>query len=440
MLRFVAGGLSLFFVCWSKFARAQAASGAGGAAAEAPRGIVTKAVSPEGWLEGLAPASLRVVVGGLALWQWLGVVLGLLVGWGVASLVSKGVSRAIGGLVRKTPTSWDDAIVGSAQRPIRLILRVAFFQFACSQLDLPAAADGVIGHLVYTGYVIGIAWLLLACLDTGVTAYEGALADDTAEELETRALRTRLTVARSITSALMLLAAGAVLLMQFDAVRSVGLSLLASAGVGVAVVGFAAQKSLAGVIAGIQLSISQPVRIGDLIQYDGEIGTIEEINLTYVVIKLWDERRLVIPISKFIETPVQNWSRDHLQLTGTVFLHVDPTTPVPLLRAELQRLCAAHELWDGRTAVLAVTDMGVDTITLRALVSVGHPDHVFDLRNAVREGMVGFLQGLEGGKYLPRRRWELVGGETPPAGRRDGASGDGAAKAFNTPPGAGRSE
>ena len=364
---------------------------------------------PEIWVLDLVPDRIQGMnLWGMALWQWIGIAIGVVAGWLVATLIASGTVAALDRLVRHTVATWDDLLLQAARRPVRLLLWVLLFQLTCSQLALPSMTERNIGHVAYSGYVIGGVWLLLAFINTGTSVYEGALADDTVGELKSRALRTRLTVARSITSALLLLAAGAILLMQFEVVRNIGLSLLASAGVGVAVLGFAAQKSLAGVVAGIQLSISQPVRIGDLIQFENELGNIEEINLTYVVIKLWDERRLVVPISKFVEANVQNWSRGHLQLIGSVFIHADPTVPVPLVRAELERLCAAHKLWDQRKALLAVTDMSPDSITLRALVSVSHPDHFFDLRNDIREGLIAFLQRLDGGAYLPRRRWEIA--------------------------------
>ena len=357
---------------------------------------------PNSWVKALVPDQVQgVMLWNMPLWQWLGIAVGLGLGWVLATLIASAAVSALDKLAQRTVTTWDDMLLRTARRPVRVLLWVVFFQLVCTQLDLQQSADRTIGHLAYTGYVIGGTWLLLGIVNTGTVFYEGALADDTVGELKSRALRTRLTVARSITSALLLLTSGAILLMQFEVVRNIGLSLLASAGVGVAVLGFAAQKSLAGVFAGIQLSISQPVRIGDLIQFENELGNIEEINLTYVVIKIWDERRLVVPISKFVEANVQNWSRGHLELLGTVFVHADPTLPVPLLRAELLRLCEEHKLWDKRKALLAVTDMSPDSITLRALVSVSHPDHFFDLRNDIREGLVAYLRELDGGAYLP---------------------------------------
>jgi hypothetical protein len=289
---------------------------------------------------------------------------------------------------------------------------VLLFSLLTSQLALPATAQSVVEHMVYTGLVTGVAWLLTSSINAGSIFYEGALADDTAGELRSRSLRTRLTVARSVGSALLLLTTAAILLMQFEVVRSVGVSMLASAGVAGVVLGFAAQKSLSGVIAGLQLSISQPVRIGDLVQYENELGTIEEINLTYVVLKIWDERRLVIPISKFIETPVQNWSRGSLQLLGTITIHADPMVPVPLVRAEFERLCKEHKLWDGRKGQLHVWDMTPETVVLRGLISVSRPDDLVDLRSDLREGLISYLRGLDGGAYLPRRRWVQLAEQT----------------------------
>src|SRR6185503_3018794 len=161
--------------------------------------------------------------------------------------------------------------------------------------------------------------------------------------------------------------ATSIVLVQFEFVRSVGLSLLASAGLAGIVVGFAAQRSLAGIIAGLHLSITQPIRIGDSVMIEKEFGTIEEINLTYVVVRLWDDRRLVVPISRFLEHSFENWTKTTPELTGTVMLAVDYTAPVELIRKELERLCQGNEDWDGRTCSLQVVDVTDVAMTLRAL-------------------------------------------------------------------------
>ncbi|RYE82597.1 MAG: mechanosensitive ion channel [Myxococcales bacterium] len=322
----------------------------------------------------------------------------------VATLAARGAVVALNRLAHRAIATWDDRVLLSERRPVRLLLLAGLVELGSTQLALPARADQLIGHLAYTALVVGVAWMLLGAINTGSDVYQGSLPDDTVGELRSRSIRTRLAVARSVGSVLLLLASAAVLLMQFEVVRSVGVSLLASAGVAGVVLGFAAQKSLGGVIAGLQISIAQPVRIGDLIFYEGEVGTIEEINLTFVVIHLWDERRLIVPIAKFLETTLHNWSRGDKPLLAWVTLHADPTLPVPALRAAHVAYCQGDPRCDGRDVALRVTDMTPDTITLRAHASCASAVDVFELRWAMREALVRALADLDGGSYLPRRR------------------------------------
>jgi small-conductance mechanosensitive channel len=200
----------------------------------------------------------------------------------------------------------------------------------------------------------------------------------------------------------------ALVLMQFAIVRNVGVSLLASAGVAGVVIGFAAQKSLGTIVAGLQLSLTQPIRIGDSLVIEGEFGTIEQILLTYVVVRLWDDRRMVVPVTRFLDQPFQNWSKVTAQLTGAVTITCDFSTPVARAREELQRVVSESRLWDGRTCALQVTEANERSITLRALVSAANASAAWDLRCEVREKLIAFLCALDGGKHLPRVREEEV--------------------------------
>jgi small-conductance mechanosensitive channel len=192
--------------------------------------------------------------------------------------------------------------------------------------------------------------------------------------------------------------------MQFEAMRSLGVSLLASAGVAGLVLGLAAQRTLGSVFAGIQLSITQPIRIGDEVVIEGEFGTIEEITLTYVVLRVWDERRLIVPMNRFFEQPFQNWTKVGSELHGTVMLYADYGFPVDLLRAELERLLTGNPRWDGRTQKVHVTDAKEKTLEVRVLVSAANAGKLFDLRAELREKLVTWLTALEGGRYLPKTR------------------------------------
>jgi small-conductance mechanosensitive channel len=181
-------------------------------------------------------------------------------------------------------------------------------------------------------------------------------------------------------------------LLTFDRVREIGFSLLASAGVVGIILGFAAQRSLATLFAGIQIALTQPIRIDDVVIVENEWGWIEEITLTYVVVKIWDQRRLVVPITYFIEKPFQNWTRKTAELLGSVYLYADYRLPVSEIRQELQKILQAAPQWDQRVGVLQVTDASERTIQLRALMSAADSPQAWELRCHVREKLVEFMQ------------------------------------------------
>ena len=196
-------------------------------------------------------------------------------------------------------------------------------------------------------------------------------------------------------------------LMTFEPVRRLGISLLASAGVVGVIVGFAAQRSLAGVLAGVQIAIAQPIRIDDVVVVEGEWGYVEMITLTFVSIRLWDERRLVVPISYFIEKPFYNWTRTGGDIMGTVFLNLDYGTDLAGLRTEFARLLASSPLWDGRKAIAQVTGVTDRVMELRLLMSAANAEALFDLRCLVREGLLAYLAAHQP-EALPRNRVQAL--------------------------------
>lgn len=202
-------------------------------------------------------------------------------------------------------------------------------------------------------------------------------------------------------------------LMTFEGVEQLGASLLASAGLVGIIVGFAARPSIGNLIAGLQIAITQPIRLDDVVIVEGEWGWIEEIRSTYVVVKIWDDRRLIVPLSKFIDEPFQNWTRRTSQLLGTVFIHADYSVDVDAVRAELRRLCEASPQWDQRVAIVQVTGATEQTVELRALVSAASSPKLWDLRVYVREGLIQHLK-REQPEALPKSRAVI---------RRDGESG-----------------
>jgi len=255
-------------------------------------------------------------------------------------------------------------------------------------------------HVAYTGFVLGLAWLLLAAFGMLARFIAAPETGPGGTGMDRAGDRTRRALLQRVASAAVVGIAIALLLLQFDVVRHVGLSLLASAGVVGIVVGLAAQKSLAGLIAGIQLSITQPVRLGDTIFIEGEIGLVEDIFLTYAVVRFWDDRCVVVPLSRFLEQPFQNWTLVRQELTAVVLLHVKFTAPIDALRDKARELCEANPKWDKRRCDLQVGDSDMYGMVLRVMVSATSPADAWDIRCAVREGLIKFLQTLEAGVHL----------------------------------------
>jgi small-conductance mechanosensitive channel len=193
--------------------------------------------------------------------------------------------------------------------------------------------------------------------------------------------------------------------MTFDKIKQLGTAILASAGVIGIVVGFAAQRTIGTFIAGLQIAFTQPIRVDDVVIVEGEWGRIEEITLTYVVVKIWDLRRLIVPITYFIEKPFQNWTRVSADILGTVFIYVDHTVPTNSIRKELQRILEASENWDKKVCVLQVTNATERTVELRALMSAPDASIAWSLRCEVREKLLEYLQKKYPGS-LPKLRVE----------------------------------
>lgn len=233
-----------------------------------------------------------------------------------------------------------------------------------------------------------------------------------ADNLKERKIRTQLQFVRRLAVTLILILTVCVILLSFNNLRKIGTGLLTGVGVGGIIIGFAAQKSLSNFLAGFQIAFTQPLRIDDVLVVEGEWGRVEEITLTYVVVRLWDLRRLILPINYFIEKPFQNWTRNNAEILGTVYLYLDFTADLDALRGELERLLDSDPLWDRRVKALQVTNTSEKTMEVRALMSARDSGSAFDLRCNVREGLIRYLQQKDP-KSFPRVRLE-EGGESPP--------------------------
>ncbi len=258
--------------------------------------------------------------------------------------------------------------------------------------------------------IVALTWLALRAVSAVAEAVVRIHPANVSDNLEARRVQTQTRVlARTVMFFVMLTGAG-VALMTFPNVRQIGASLLASAGVAGLVAGIAARPVLGNLIAGLQIALTQPLRLDDVVIIEGEWGRIEEISANYVVVKIWDERRLVVPLQWIIEHPFQNWTRRESQLLGTVLLWLDYHVPLARLRAELENICASAPEWDGRVALLQVVDASERAMQVRALVSAADASKAWDLRCRVREALIDFVQ-REVPDGLPRLRAEFADAE-----------------------------
>lgn len=314
--------------------------------------------------------------------------------------------RLLKRIVRRSEQKLDDYFFSKLHAPVRLMLILLFVGLASNTARLPKAADDWLAHLLLLIWIGAVAWLLINVslfMERALTAriHEG-------DNLRMRKMLTQFTVLQRILAVVVALFALGAMLMSFEQVRNLGMSLLASAGVAGIIVGFSAQKTIASVLAGIQIAFTQPIRLDDVVIVENEWGRVEEITFTYVVIRIWDQRRLVVPIAYFLEKPFQNWTRVSSDLLGTVYLYVDYATPVQELRTVLQHICEedAGVMWDKRVCSLQVTDTTKEVMELRCLVSAANSSMAWDLRCLVREKLVTWLAEHHP-NCLPRARVEL---------------------------------
>lgn len=297
------------------------------------------------------------------------------------------------------------------EKPVRLLLPLlglqAVWTAASDEVLFIGAARHVTGLLI-----IGcVTWMALRALRGIEQVILLSNPVNVADNLRARRIQTQTRVLLRSLSFLIVLVGISSMLMTFPAARQFGTSLLASAGLAGLAVGFAARPVLANLIAGMQIAITQPIRLDDVVIVEGEWGRIEEITATYVIVRIWDDRRLVTPLQYFIEQPFQNWTRSGSSLIGSVFLWVDYSLPLEPLREELRRLCKdVPELWDGRVCVLQVTDTSEKSIQLRALVSSPDSSRNWDLRCHIRENLIGFVQ-RQYPNALPQLRADLAVGQ-----------------------------
>ncbi|RZI78236.1 MAG: mechanosensitive ion channel [Variovorax sp.] len=332
-------------------------------------------------------------------------------GTGVAALVAVPLALVVyrlGGLLllRVTrPAPALHAMVDKSRSAARWVLPLVALQMVWQAAPEDLQWIGSVRHLNGLLLIAAVTWLAIRCI-RGFT--DGVLAkhpSDVEDNLQARRIQTQARVLARTAITMVLLAGASLILMTFPGARQVGASLLASAGVIGIVAGLAAKPVFSNLIAGLQIALAQPIRIDDVLIAEGEWGKVEEITGTFVVMRLWDERRLILPLSYFIEKPFQNWTRQSSQLLGSAFIYVDYGMPLAPLRSELERIVRAAPEWDGRTFVLQVTDATERTMQLRMLATAASAPLAFDLRCRIREGLIDFMQ-REYPAHLPKLRME----------------------------------
>lgn len=291
-------------------------------------------------------------------------------------------------LARRSHSESDTVLVRRLARPTRYAL--IGLALVMTAREIPAF-DTIWQKVA--GFVMPalVGWIALSILHALVEAMKLRADITVADNLAARRRRTKLTMLNRIATFLIVFVTVGLVLLSIPGVRDVGLTLVASAGLAGLAVGAAAQPALKNLIAGVQMALTEPINIDDVVIIEGEWGWIEDIRTTYVVVKIWDERRLIVPTTQFLEGAFQNWTKKTSQLLGTVFLYLDPATRIGPIRAEFERQVRANPRWDQRVQVTQVTETKRDAIEVRLLMSAKDSPTLFDLRCDIREGMLEFL-------------------------------------------------
>jgi small-conductance mechanosensitive channel len=331
-----------------------------------------------------------------------------LLGWAILVEILRRIARGL-------HFELGQRFVRRCRLPLALLLASAAGLAALPSLPSvrPAVANALM-HGFEVALIVGCAWLLRGIVRVGGDSIMSRHPTDVADNYRARSLRTQVSVIERVATALIAIVGLAVALMTFPQVRAIGTSLLASAGLAGLVVGFAARPVLENLLAGLQIALTRPINLDDVVVIDGYWGRIEEITTTYVVVTVWDERRLILPFSRIISSSFENWTRRHAEILGTVYFYADYNVPVDELRKELERICHASSDWDGRLCSILVTDATEKTLQLRALVSAADSGRAWNLRCLVREKLIDYLRRRHP-ESLPRSRLTWKDGESSPA-------------------------
>jgi small-conductance mechanosensitive channel len=293
---------------------------------------------------------------------------------------------------RKTDNKWDDFMLDTFKIPfLWLLVWIIIKSFAHLFLkDL-----NVFKYLIHANNIVlilSVGWILIKFVKLGSYMLNKKLDINASDNLNARKRLTQLIVFQNIADTIIVIVTVSVILMTFDGARVIGKSLLTSAGIAGIIIGFAAQKSIGMFLAGVQIAITQPIRLDDVVIVEGEWGRIEEITLTYVVVRIWDERRLMLPVNYFLEKPFQNWTRTSADIMGTVFFYVGYDLPVQAIRDFVPQILKDNPNWDGRVFNVQITNSNEFYKEMRILVSSSDASKNWNLRTEVREKVIDFIQ------------------------------------------------
>ena len=356
-------------------------------------------------------------------WFQLGVLVAAVLAGVVAHLILK---WAVGRVAKKGRTPVLATAAVRLRGPVGVFLPLVAVQVAMPAAGLPGAAAESLRHALGLAFIATVAWMVVRTIAVADDMLTRRYATDVADNLQARRVRTQAQVLHRVVVVVVWIIAAASMLMTFPRARQLGTSVLASAGIAGIVVGMAARPALSNLIAGVQIALTQPIRLDDVVVIGGEFGNVEEIGATYVVIRVWDQRRLIVPLSDVIEKPFENWTRRTSTITGTATIPVDFTVPVPAVREELKRILDASPHWDKQAWNLQVTEASSEGVTLRALMTAPSAGVCWELKCEVREGLIAYLQRAHPGA-LARSR-VTVDGAVPrggPQGQEAEGSGPG---------------
>lgn len=352
------------------------------------------------------PPALSDATGWIArLPPWLTTLLLMAAGVAVA-LAVHGVAVQIARHLLKSRDDFWRSLVMRTRRPSRLALVCIGLAIAASAAPLSAGQAALFRSGMLIAVILLLGWMTLTALDIAAALYMRGFKLDVEDNLIARKHVTQVRILRRAVATVIVILTIGLALMTIGSVRQWGVSLLAAGGAAGIILGLALQPLLTNLIAGVQIAVTQPIRIDDAVIVENEWGWIEEINATYVVVRLWDWRRMVLPLTYFIQTPFQNWTRESASLIGTAMIYVDYAAPVQAMRDRLETILKATPLWDGKVVSLQVTDLKERTMEVRCLASARNAPQTFDLRCLVREQMIAFLKA-EHPQALPRERLDL---------------------------------